>query len=310
MITKTLTVLSALLLSSMNLEGEQPDFAKDLAIEVDKVEPLGKEVSAEILDKVGELVGKPAEYIAGIELFKGRAFSGRSKEMVRAWFARVPLGGPVAGARIALAMDMEGEIIATGVWGNEDFDTDATGRWSLLLNSLRTQSSPRLRDGEIAYGAVEASMKKIETGSKLDGQMARALVRTRRGMNRYSLVIGNLNMLLQRDELMPAEWFDPIIEDMLTLADDAVAFTPVIGPEGATMLSEKALEALEAFEEAKALAEDGETTVKDMADLVRRYTNAGGICRDCHDSRSGVGSNWRRLLRNKIFELEVPAGMM
>ena len=60
--------------------------------------------------------------------------------MVRAWFARVPLGNPVASARIALAMDMEGEIIATGVWGNEDFDRDETGRWSLLLNSLSTSA--------------------------------------------------------------------------------------------------------------------------------------------------------------------------
>ncbi len=312
MIAKTLILLTALLYSnSIVIDREQPDFAKDLGIKVDKVEPLDKEISTEILERVSKLVGKLPEFIAGIELFKGRAQVRRSNEMVRAWFARVPMGDPVAGARVCLAMDMAGEILGVGVWGSEDFDADEHGRWALLMNSLRTQSSPRLRDGEIAYGAVEASMQKIEDDSKENGQIARALARTRRGMNRYALVIGNLNMLLQQDKLMPAEWFDPIIDDMLTLADDAVAFTPVIGSKGAMELSEKALEALAAFEEAKTLAEDEDTTVEDMADLVRRYTTAGGICRDCHDSKSGpVASNWRRVLRNKIFELEVPAGMM
>ena len=129
MIAKTLILVSTVAsISQIPAQEEAPDFAHDLAIQVEEVEALDKEASQKILEQVGEMVGKPTDFIGGIELYVGKAMPRNSKEMVKAWFARVPLGEPAAGGRVCLGMDMEGTILGVGVWGTEDFDTDETPR--------------------------------------------------------------------------------------------------------------------------------------------------------------------------------------
>lgn len=309
MIMRTLA-LPIVLLTGFGLNAQQaiPDFGHDLSREVSDLEPLELKPSKKQLREVAEMVSKPPAFIAGIELYQGK-IKPRKGGMVDAWFAMVPLAKPVEGARLMLAMDAEDTIQAVGVWGSEDFDSDPTQRWGFFLNALRGQSFPRLREREMKFSAVEASIKKIGRKSAEDGELAKVLIDLRRGMVQNSMLVSVIGGLLEKGEDFPDAWIDPLIDSMVALTEAGRAVKSVIGEDGAEGFTDYAMEALEVFEDAKTLKT--EFSPEEVAEFLRPHFARTGICSKCHDGRSeGLAKTWRGALRSKLFALGIPGGMM
>lgn len=281
---------------------QAPDFAHDLGTQVADVTRLEVAVEEPRLTAIAEVTGLDVAALADVPLYRGRVT--RRGEEHDAILMQIPVGAPLDGCRVTIAVDRSGRTRGLGAWGDPEIDEDPSKRWGLFLHKLVEGAAGGDVDGELSKEGVMEKMRAFpdEQQPVLQGLLAQRMI-----MDWNDMIMLQNRLLADTDRNPDFAAAQTVARAMGGMSGRGKAFADFLGAEESGEYREFAAQLAERLQEYASLDPN---MPRDEARQWVRENLKQSSCNECHRAKSAEGPDFRRALRTARLGLDVPRGVL
>jgi hypothetical protein len=176
------------------------DLGMELGLDVRELEIAEVQPDVRLLGRVAQLSGHDARSFSRI--YTGQTRLGSSDVSLRIAVVALQDGG-----RLAVAVDDQGIVRATGLWGTPSFDSDADGTWETFCFQFHGRPLLLRAEETLDPVAAEGYWADLQRDTSPDAEIARALYRHRLLMASNGQLLRATMRRTARGDLPPWDWF-------------------------------------------------------------------------------------------------------